>query len=84
MSNKCRQKGCPNTFTHALFADRVLVGGADCLPCFYAAQFIEHGLTPEQVEQQPDYMESLVPHLAKGGWLWSDVKASFERRPTLR
>lgn len=84
--HKCRQKGCPNTYTHVvggIGAFGARMSGADCLPCFYAAQLLENGQTPEQIEAVPQIMELFLPHLTEAGWTWEHVKASFERRPEI-
>ena len=80
---RCHIKECTNTFDHAVGGDRVLTSGPYCLPCFYAAQLVQNGLTPEQIEERADYMEMMIPHLASAGWLWSDVKTSYQRKPVL-
>jgi len=55
----------------------------DCIPCFLAAEMIENGQTPEQVEAVPQLMELMLSFLGKTGWVWGDLKASFDRKPVV-
>ncbi len=84
---RCRQNGCPNTYTDVVGGDNAFgkhKGHADCLPCFFAAQLIENGQTPEQIETMPHLVASFRDKLAPMGWTWDDVKASYARKPALK
>lgn len=84
--HRCRHKFCPNRYDDVIGGDGAFGSkktGAECMPCFYAAQFIENGQTPEQIEGSAHVMEMMLPHLEKVGWNWNDVKAAFERMKTV-
>jgi hypothetical protein len=55
----------------------------DCIPCGFAAEMIENGQTPEQIEQHAQLMGMFLPFLKNTGWTWDDVKASFLRGPVV-
>jgi hypothetical protein len=81
----CRQKGCPNTYTDVLGGDAAFgknYGGGDCMPCYFAAQIVEYGLTPEQVEKS-ELGAMMKPFLEKTGWIWGDVEDSYQRKPVV-
>lgn len=83
---RCRQNGCPNTYTDVIGGDMAFGSnyrGADCLPCNFAAQLIQNRQTPEQIKQSPQLMEMFLPFLEKTGWGWADVEASFQRKPVM-
>jgi len=83
---KCRQQGCPNTYTDVLGGDNAFgknYGGADCLPCYYAALLIEYGLAPEQLDEVPEFKSRFLPHLEQAGWAWEDLKDSYRRQPKI-
>ena len=83
---RCRQQGCPNTYTDVLGGDNAFgrnYGGADCLPCYYAALLLSYSQTPEQIEQVPEFIGRFLPHLETMGWSWQDVKDSFTRKPVV-
>jgi hypothetical protein len=81
---KCRQAGCPNTYTNVIGGDNAFGknhSGADCVPCNIAAQMLDNGQTPEQIEACPQMMELMLQVLKGSGWTWQDVKDSLPRRP---
>lgn len=84
--HRCRQKNCPNTYTHVLGGDMAFgkhYNGGDCMPCFYAALLLEYGVTTERVEQSEQMMAMFKPHLDAMGWTWADVKNSYARGPVV-
>jgi hypothetical protein len=81
----CRQEGCPNIYTEIIGGDTAFGKHpkGDCVPCFMAAQMLSNGQIPELIETSPEIMDLLSHILKKSGWAWSDVKASFERKPVV-
>jgi hypothetical protein len=83
---KCRQAGCPNTYTNVIGGDMAfgrVRGNADCVPCNIAAQMLDYGQTPEQIEACAQMMELMLQVLKESGWTWQDVKDSLPRRPKM-
>lgn len=84
---RCRQKGCPNTFTDVIGGDMAFgknaKKSADCTPCNIAAQMIEYGQTPEQIEAVPQMMELMLSTLKNTGWTWQHVKDCLQRKPVV-
>ncbi len=78
----CRNKFCPNRYDDTIGGDHAFGkkrSGAECIPCLYADQMVNQGLTIEKVEAVPHLMEMFVGLLSKTGWTWQDMKDSYER-----
>lgn len=74
---KCRL--CGKGYTDVIGGDNAFgkrKGGAACIPCFYAEQMTDQGLTIEQVEGSPELLESFTSVITKAGWTWQDMKDS--------
>jgi len=90
---KCRHSDCENRYQDVIGGDNAFgknKSGAECLPCMYAAQMVEHGQTIEEIESVPHLMKMFTELLRRGagdcryaegktGWTWEHVKASHAR-----
>jgi hypothetical protein len=84
---KCRNAGCNNHYDDVIGGDNAFgkhKAGAECIPCLYAAQMVDHGQTIEQVEAVPQLMEMFTQLLGNTGWTWEHVKEAHARMYSAR
>lgn len=82
----CRQQGCPNTYTDVLGGEQAFgkhFAGADCIPCYIAAQLHDNGQTPEMIERIPALRARCEQLLRNTGWTLAHVQASYTRHPVI-
>lgn len=79
---KCRNSFCTNHYDEIIGGDKAFGSkktGAVCIPCLYAAQLLDTGLTLDKVDETPHVKRMFLGLLAKTGWTWDDMIFSYQR-----
>lgn len=86
--HKCRHPYCSNMYDDVVgqkgWTQHASLAGAECIPCLYVQQMLDHNQTIEQIEAIPDVMNMFTELLSKTGWKWQDVKDSYARAKAAR
>jgi hypothetical protein len=80
---KCRNKWCQKRYTDVVgkqgWTQKDTLRGAECIPCLYAKQMVQQGITPERVQAEtPTMVEAFETSLGPMGWRWSDIAESYK------